>query len=546
MADNKLASPSKASKEATTPVKPSLEAPGSGSSSSLSEASPLPSPSTTAAVTAETSAQPPPLVQTRASSSDSSSSEDAHQPSKAASVPQYQTFGANPLIFDDPTVYEVKKVTDDMTDDEKREIYAVSVFPHDDLSDLIAGTPPNKDFSNAVKPNNQVQAHTFAAYLDGFLRPLKEEDIGFLKERGDRVSPFIMPRRGTKHYTDLWAEEDGGMTLDTPPDQLNPNQARGSIDQMDDDVAVTDQVSGPPMLNRLLSLMRYEHRAPPNEEKAQPNGSQSNGPQVNGAMNGEASLMGDDFSNFDPFAAEEAANNPSLLAPLPAIAPSTAPAVPVATSKPLPPATFLPDSARPPTNAPNLTASQVDDRVKAELRHLGFLTADDEPDYDAHYDDVVGKRLRFLQNKLREVSTLNGARKQRILELAEEQMAHQEYSTILEDLDFQVQTAFSKRARTAGKSKKNAKRPGGAGGGSHASTGGMATGGGGVGGISKPGIGDVARQLMNRRQRWESSIGPVFGGNVRRVRTQGESIFEDGVMKVLMEKEKEKWEEEAE
>lgn len=70
-----------------------------------------------------------------------------------------------------------------MTEDERKEIYCVASFPHDDLKDLIAGTPPNKDFSNAVKPNNQTAAHTFSAYLDNYLRPLKEEDIGFLNER---------------------------------------------------------------------------------------------------------------------------------------------------------------------------------------------------------------------------------------------------------------------------------------------------------------------------------------------------------------------------
>lgn len=80
-------------------------------------------------------------------------------------------------------MYEVREVTEDMTEDEKKEIYCVASFPHDDLHDLIAGVPPNRDFSNAVKPNNQVQAHTFASYLDGYLRPLKEEDIGFLNER---------------------------------------------------------------------------------------------------------------------------------------------------------------------------------------------------------------------------------------------------------------------------------------------------------------------------------------------------------------------------
>ena len=174
-ADNIQASPSKSGKETPSPRKRKLDA-VSGSSSSLSEASPLASPSTA-----------PPRLEaesTRVSrSSSSTSSDDAHQPPPVASIAQYQTFGPNPLTFDDPTVYEIRPITDDMTDEEKKNIYCVSSFPHDDLHELIAGTPPNKDFSNAVKPNNQVAAHTFSAYIENYLRPLKEEDIGFLNER---------------------------------------------------------------------------------------------------------------------------------------------------------------------------------------------------------------------------------------------------------------------------------------------------------------------------------------------------------------------------
>lgn len=146
------------------------QAPSRASSSPLTEASPLQSPTN-------------PDVAARKPSPEDSDDSDDHQPPPAMPQPQYQTFGANPLTFDDPTVYEVREVTEDMTDEEKKEIYCVASFPRDDLADLIAGVPPDKDFSNAVKPNNQVQAHTFATYLDGYLRPLKEEDIGFLKER---------------------------------------------------------------------------------------------------------------------------------------------------------------------------------------------------------------------------------------------------------------------------------------------------------------------------------------------------------------------------
>ena len=118
----------------------------------------------------------------RASPAPSSSSEDSHQPPPAASVPQYQTFGSNPLTFEDPTIYHIRDVTPDMTDDEKKEIYCVASFPQDDLKHLTAGEPPDKDFSNA-KPTSQVNANTFQSYLEPYFRPLTEEDLTFLKER---------------------------------------------------------------------------------------------------------------------------------------------------------------------------------------------------------------------------------------------------------------------------------------------------------------------------------------------------------------------------
>ena len=326
-----------------------------------------------------------------------------------------------------------------------------------------------------------------------------------------------MPRRGKRHYTEVWAEEDGSLSRESPEqDGLPPNQPRGGLDQMDDDTAETDQISSGPLLNRLLSAMRFEHRVPP-EDRVQTNGI------TNG--NGEASLTNGDLPNgtsHESNGTEESSKPTSL-----------------------PPATALPSSDRPPSNAPNLSHAQVDERLKAELRHIGFLAADDEPDYDAHYDDEIAERLRYLQDELRRVSILNGARKARVLDLAQEQMAYQEYATILEDLDGQVQQAYLKRTRTLGKNKKNTKRPGGAGGGSHA-VGGAGSSSVADGGVSKPAIGDVARQLMNRRAKWEEKIGPVFRGDIRRVRGKGEGIFTEAVMEPLIRAEKERWEEEAE
>ncbi|KAI9682264.1 MAG: Transcriptional regulator [Caeruleum heppii] len=479
---------------ATTPDKVKHE-----TSTSISSLSPSSQPPTPPAATAQREGTSEP------SSPASSSSLSEHQPPPAAAVPQYQTFGADPLTFDDPTIYHIRDVEPGMSDDEIKEIYSVADYPHDDLHDLIPGTPPDKDFSNA-KPSNQVAANTFATYIEPYFRPFTDEDLAFLRERGDRSTAFVIPRRGKRNYSEVWAEEDGAMSIDSPMQSSNKpsaNQARGSIEQMNDDVAESDQVSSGPLLSRLLAAMRVEHRPSNTEEK----------PTTNGMVNGEAStngVMGETHGEVEVNGDAE---------------------------KPVPPATFIPDSTQPGWKIPTtkLDYAQVDERLKQELRYIGFLSDDAEPDYDAHYDDEIAARLRYLQAELKEQSILNGARKARIAELAKTRLAHQEYNTILEDLDNQVQSAYLKRNRTLGKGKKQQKRPGGAGGGSH-----FVSGGGG-GGVSRPGIGDVTRTLMERRKRWIDSIGPVFEEGLGRVPKA--TVFEADVMAGLVEKEREGWDE---
>ncbi len=186
----------------------------------------------------------------------------------------------------------------------------------------------------------------------------------------------------------------------------------------------------------------------------------------------------------------------------------------------------------------------MDERIKQELRHIGFLPLEGnfEGEYDGAFDDEVAARLRLLQGRLREHMLVNGARKARLAELVRERMAHQEYQTILEDLDSQVQAAYLKRTRTMGKSKKT-KRPGGAGGGSHFV--------GGAAGTARPGIGDMTKTLMERRRRWIDTIGSkVFPdeklGKVPRITDPDSSIFDPGTMADLLKKEKEQWDEEVE
>lgn len=284
---------------------------------------------------------------------------------------------------------------------------------------------------------------------------------------------------------------------------------------MTDEIAETEQVSAPPLVSRLYSLLRFENRTLPEENPA---GSASNNEDAN--MNGTGNGDTMDLDNLMGGVESE--------------------------TKPLNSATTFIDASPNGFKVPaaKLEHGQLDERLKAELRYVGIFGQDDNPDYDAHYDDDIAERLRLLQAELKKQMIANGARKSRLLEIARERLAYQEYSTIHDDLDSQVQQAYLKRTRTLGKSKKGSQakhRPGGAGGGSHL----VAPNASGAG-VSRPGIGDVARTLMDRRKRWVDCIGPVFKDCKTTVPGKDESIFDPAVMEEYEKAEVEGWDEEQE
>jgi transcriptional adapter 3 len=274
-------------------------------------------------------------------------------------------------------------------------------------------------------------------------------------------------------------------------------------------------VSQGPLASRLLSLLRFEHRPPPSETANGTSGDLTNtftngdGMDLDGLPNGHIDIGGDD--------------------------------------KPLPVAASVADlvGSKSSSLGSKLEYAQADERIKMELRHLGFLGQDEAPDFDGHHDDDISERLRLLQAELRKVMITNGARKSRLLEIAKERLAYQEYNTIHEDLDSQVQQAYLKRTRTLGKTKKGGPgagkpRPGG-----HVvSAGGTA---GAVAGMSRArDIGDNARMLMDRRKRWEDCIGGVFEGMKHGVPGKETSLWDPRVMAAYEKAEMEGWEEEGE
>ncbi|PVH91681.1 hypothetical protein DM02DRAFT_620381, partial [Periconia macrospinosa] len=419
-------------------------------------------------------------------------SDASHQPAPAPKVIQMQTFGPDPSKFDDPTIYHIRDVEPGMPEELIKEIYCVAGYPSTDLKDKRPGTPPDKDFSSA-KPTNQVSASVFANYVEPYIRPLTEEDVAFLKERGDRVGPFVLPRRGNRPYKDIWAEEDGSMHIDTN-DRLAPNEARGSYDVMEDGFLESEEISTGPLLARLLSTLRPEGRGTSND------------------TNGDAMDIDE-----GPSAPADTTNTNSI-----------------------PAATQLSEFVLPGWKAPPTTGrtdyATLEERMLMELKHYGMISDTDTETaaYDSHFDDEVAARLRFLQNELRKQSIVNGARKQRLLELTEERIAQQEYNTIADDLDNQLNSAYLKRNRNIGKGKKQAKRPGGAGGGSHHHPTSASN-----AGITRPGVGEPIRTLLERKAQWNTTIGPVV--NYGKTGLPRESIFEEDSMKRLESREVEIW-----
>ncbi len=391
----------------------------------------------------------------------SESSEEEHQPPPAPAIPHLMTFGDDPWDYSDPTIYEIKDVTPEMSDKEKKKIFSVADYPHDDLSDLIPGDPPGKDFSTNKQVGTQVQFNTFATFAESYSRSFNEEDLAWLRERNNNPHDFLIPPKGKRHYQQVWDEEDGATNI-RRSNKSAGNEPHGSLDELNDKNAEhPDVVSLPPLTERLLTLLRSEHR---------PSASDA-------ATNGKVECDNADLDNALGF--DSIPSQPKF-----------------------PPATQLPESSTEGWKKavhPELEYPQLEQRLRQEFRFAGFLPADAEPDYEDGEDDEIAVRLRVLQARLKEVSARNHAKKAILLPKVEEVLAYQEWAAIKEDLDSQVVSNFGKRTRSMGK-KSKAKRPGGAGGGSHAA----------AQGLARPGIGDATRSVMEKRKKWIEEIGPIF------------------------------------
>ncbi|RMY13584.1 hypothetical protein D0866_14054, partial [Hortaea werneckii] len=403
--------------------------------------------------------------------------------------------------------------------------------------------PPDADFSNA-KPANQVNFGTFQTYAEPFIRPYTEEDVAFLKDSiatsqpnasGDRDLAFVIPARGTRGYKEVWAAEDGLTGVEPPARQeKGRNEPRGGMEEMGDDVGDTDEVSMGPVMNRLLSLVRPQ----PGAGRKKGGGQQGEG---GGAEDEEGDITMTDGVE-DPTSSQQAGAGADDLQQQSA---SSKPVTALPSDLlPRP----LPGSTHPPPVQPDYES--LEQRALQELKYIGFLSPSESnpssssnnnstststnptnpANYETREDDEVAARLRTLQHELRRISHLNNLRKSRVLELAEERMAMQEYSNIADDLDNQVNAAYLKRNRSLAKPSSSKKHQAAAA--RLAGQKGVAVAGGAAGAGGR-GVSEGVKALMQKREDWIGMVGPVVGFGRPQIPGDMETVFDEASMRRL-------------
>lgn len=437
--------------------------------------------------------------------------------------------------------------------------YNVASYPTTDLKELLPGELPDADFS-MPKPTNQIQYNTFINFVDNFFRDSTDDDIKFLKEKNiipkelqnDKlydpdVTPFIIPKLGPL-YTKVWIEEDNGTKVGNfspvPLRDVTSVLPRRNGNDINDSMLDSEDVSCGPLLTRLLSAVLKDERddqinntclSTPLPNMIHTSGddklkmeiddnisvSSSTGVGSSNALDNTSEITN---HTIEPNDINSISNNKVSLGG------GTTSALKSETNWQI--------------NSVNLDYPTFEERLKRELKYVGIYmnlprdinastsgnstsgadaTSGGDPDWlYGREDDEVSAELRQLQSTLKQVTYKNTKRKQILLPLLERQLAWQEYSSILNDLDKQVDQAYIKRIRVPKKKKKHTSSS------SHSGHHGANTSGTTASQLAQQKAADSSlKSLLDKRQRWINKIGPLFDAPHIMKRIPQQSVFKD-------------------
>lgn len=388
-----------------------------------------------------------------------------------------------------------------------RKKLAVADFPDDDLKSYLPGELPTKDLS-VNRPSNQIAFSSFQNYVEPFFRDYTEDDLTFLRQKAilnphlpknfdDKEETFHIPRLGPL-YTEVWREEDrtlaGGKTEISAAYMNDINHAaqkktnlrmrqlsapRGSSEDIDHDaLEEDDKVSCGPLISRLLSALVGETSFLKNREEE-------------AALNGVP--IGVDGDDSTPVEGSSSA---------------------------------LPGEDGHRETNPSTDYQTLDERLKRELNYIGVYmnvrqTLND-PGFDQDWaedkeDDEICHEMRHLQRELKEVQRRNGKRKRVLIPVVEEQIAWQEYMSILEDLDKQVEQHYRRRINVTPKKSKKGRN-------SHHKDVKFET----NGKEDSHLITSASFQsLLEKRAKWIEKVGPLFKSQKEMRQMPDESVFKD-------------------
>ncbi|CAH00956.1 histone acetyltransferase NGG1 [Kluyveromyces lactis] len=380
--------------------------------------------------------------------------------------------------------------------------YGVVSYPTNDLKELLPGELPDMDFSKP-KPTNQIQFNTFLSSIEAFYREFNDDDIKFLQNKfimpqnlqfvksyDPEVTPYTIPKLGPL-YTDVWLKEDNNQNIAnlTPPPISDPISIlpKKSGNDISDGVLDNEEVSCGPLVSRLLSaILKDDDIIAPKEELP-----------TNPTLDSSVSTPVSELEHVTP----SSSSSYGIFKQHGAIA-----------------------------NNSNIDYVSFEERLKRELKYVGIYMnlpreegkTREDPDWlTGREDDEISAELRELQSTLRQVTTKNTKRKAMLLPLLERMLAWQEYCTILDNLDKQVDQAYIKRIRAPKNKKKRQYTPG---------PDSLATGSTSQAAIQaahQQAANSSLKSLLDKRQRWISKIGPLFDKPEVMKRIPRDSVFKD-------------------
>ncbi|KAH7093936.1 histone acetyltransferases subunit 3-domain-containing protein [Auriculariales sp. MPI-PUGE-AT-0066] len=244
-------------------------------------------------------------------------------------------------------------------------------------------TDVNDDFTQWKQPSKQEPVHIFHGMVEPYMRPIREEDLALLDFNGDPEDPFLIPALG-RHYLEVWEDEDAAFEGRDPRPGVAPSRPT----------------------------------APPPTSWNQ------------GQMN--ETDMTSEQHGFGPLVERLV----SALLPMNQVGSDPDPAV----------AAGL-DPWKGEAKAPTLTSAELEERYLKELQTLGLLLPEDEFDLSHPEDDQIVSELRTCQRLLRDQMSINQQRKARLLALAEDRVAYQDYLDSKESMERNLLAMYQKQQK---------------------------------------------------------------------------------------------------